>query len=58
MSFIVCDWLEGIYGLVWNCVGVLLIMELMKIWQILLRPRNQSVGLVNFSCVCSLCNIS
>ena len=58
MLFLACDWLEGIYGLVWNYISVLLIMELMKMWQILLLSRNQSMGLVNFSCVCSLCNIS
>lgn len=58
MSFIMCDWLEGSHGLVWNDIGVFCITESMKMWQILLLLRNQSVGLVNFICMCSACYIS
>ena len=51
MSYIFCDWLEGSCGLVWNHIGVLHSMELMKMWQILLLPRNQSMVPVNFGCM-------
>jgi hypothetical protein len=39
MSFIVCDWLEGSHGLVWNYTGVLHIMELIKMWQVFITAQ-------------------
>jgi hypothetical protein len=48
MSFIVCDWLEGSHGLVWNYNGVLHIMELIKMWPIFIAAQISVCGSCEF----------